>query len=97
LLINYDRIVRSKYINQYEGKESMEPQTVLEKLDQKIDLLLQKCANLQQENDVMRSEIAALKVDKELKETEIEKLTEENTLKDMEIEEIVNKIESILG
>ncbi|WP_456390853.1 hypothetical protein [Hydrogenimonas sp.] len=75
----------------------MENQTVLEKLDQKIDQVLQKCQELKNENEVLRNDVVRLKAEKELKDTEIEKLMDENSMKDLEIEEIVNKIESILG
>ena len=75
----------------------MENQTVLEKLDQKIDQVLQKCQELKNENEVLRNDVVRLKAEKELKDSEIEKLMDENSMKDLEIEEIVNKIESILG
>jgi chromosome segregation ATPase len=75
----------------------MENQTALEKLDDKVIQILQKCENLKNENELMRNEIIALKAEQEIKNTEIEKLIDENTMKDLEIEEIVTKIESILG
>jgi len=97
MLINYDRIVRNKYIKQYEDFNTMENQTVLEKLDAKISQMIQKCEDLKNENEIIRSELVTLKAQQEIKDAEIEKLMEENTMKDLEIEEIVNKIESILG
>ena len=75
----------------------MENQTIVEKLDQKIDQILQKCENLGNENEVLRNEVVRLKAEKELKDAEIEKLMDENSMKDLEIEEIVNKLESVLG
>jgi len=75
----------------------MENQTVIEKLDQKIDQVLQKCQNLSNENEVLRNEVVRLKAEKELKDAEIEKLMDENSMKELEIEEIVSKVESILG
>jgi len=75
----------------------MENQTALEKLDQKIDYILQKCEDLKNDNEVLRNEVVRLKAEKEIKDAEIEKLMDENSMKDLEIEEIVNKIENILG
>jgi len=76
---------------------SMENQTALEKLDERIDQILQKCENLKNENEILRNELVTVKAEGEIKDAEIEKLIEENSKKDIEIEEIVNKIESILG
>ncbi len=75
----------------------MQEQTILEKLDEKVSQLVQKCDSLQGENEMMRNELLTLKAERELKDKEIERLSEENTMKELEIEEIVSKIESILG
>ena len=75
----------------------MENQTALEKLNEKITQILQKCESLRNENEIMRSELVTLKAEREIKDAEIEKLQQQNSEKDQEIEEIVNKIESILG
>ncbi len=75
----------------------MENQTALERLNEKIMQLLQKCEEFKDNNEVMQNEIITLKAESEIKDAEIEKLLEENSKKDIEIEEIVNKIESILS
>jgi chromosome segregation ATPase len=75
----------------------MENQTALERLDERITQILQKCEDLKHENETLRNELVTAKAEGEIKDAEIEKLLEENSKKDLEIEEIVNKIESILG
>jgi len=75
----------------------MENQTTLERLDERITQILQKCEDLKYENETLRNELVTVKAEREIKDAEIEKLLEENSKKDLEIEEIVNKIESILG
>ncbi|MEN4054231.1 MULTISPECIES: hypothetical protein [Sulfurimonas] len=75
----------------------MQNQSVIERLDEKINQILQKCENLKNENEIMRSELITLKAEREIKDAEIEKLIQTNNEKDQEIEEIVNKIESVLG
>jgi len=75
----------------------MENQTMIERLDVRIDQILEKCKNLKNENEVLRNEIVTLRAEKEIKDAEVEKLIEDNSMKDLEIEDIVNKIESMLG
>jgi len=75
----------------------MENQTTLERLDERINQILQKCENLKDENELLRNELVTVKAEREIKDAEVEKLMEENSKKDLEIDEIVNKIESILG
>jgi len=75
----------------------MENKTALERLDEKIGHLLQKCEELKNENEMMRNEVVTLKAEAEIRDAEIDKLLDENSKKDIEIEEIVNKIESILS
>ena len=71
--------------------------TTVEKLSDKVSLVLKKHHELTGDNEVQRNEIAELKATLEAKNKEIETLKEENEMKEMEIEEIVSKIESILG
>lgn len=75
----------------------MQNQTNLDKLNDKVSLILQNYNALKEENKNFRTEIVTLKAENEAKNFEIEKLTEANVIKDLEIEEIVEKIESILG
>jgi len=75
----------------------MDNQTTLEKLSDKVSLILQQYHSIKGENEVLRTELVTLKAENEIKNQEIEKLTEQNTIKDLEIEEIVSKIESIIG
>jgi len=85
--------------------------TTVEKLSDKVSLVLKKHHELTGDNEVQRNEIAELKATLEARNKEIEAknneietknknietLKEENEMKEMEIEEIVSKIESILG
>jgi len=75
----------------------MQNQSVIERLDEKINQVLQRCESLKNENEMMRNDLVTLKAEYEIKDAEIEKLIRANNEKDQEIEEIVNKIESILG
>ncbi len=75
----------------------MQNQSVIERLDEKINQILQRCESLKNENEMMRNDLVTLKAEYEIKDAEIEKLIRANNEKDQEIEEIVNKIESILG
>ncbi|QOP46296.1 hypothetical protein [Sulfurimonas paralvinellae] len=75
----------------------MENRTALERLDERITQIVQKCEDFTQENETLRNELVTVKAECEIKDAEIEKLLEQNSKKDLEIEEIVNKIESILG
>jgi chromosome segregation ATPase len=77
---------------------------IVEKLADKVSLVLKKHHELTGDNEVQRNEIAELKATLEAKNKEIEEknktietLKEENEMKEMEIEEIVSKIENILG
>ena len=71
--------------------------SVFEKLDRKIDELLQKITALKGENETLRQELVNIKAQCEIKTTEIERLQELNAKKEREIEEIVAKIESMIG
>lgn len=76
---------------------SMDSQTSIEKLSDKVSEILQQYHSLKGENEMIRNELITLKAEKEIKDQEINRLADENAMKDLEIEEIVNKIESILG
>jgi len=71
--------------------------TIVEKLGDKVSLVLKKHHELTGQNEVQRNEIAELKATVAAKNAEIEKLKEQNEMKELEIEEIVSKIENILG
>ena len=75
----------------------MEEMNIFEKLDKKIDDLLNNVMNLKEENSKLRNEIVAMKAECEAKTGEIQRLEELNLQKDMEIEEIVSKIEAMIG
>ncbi|WP_457745822.1 hypothetical protein [Sulfurimonas sp.] len=71
--------------------------TLLERLSQKVEEILQHYSTLKVENATLRKEINILEEQVDVKDKKIEKLVEENSMKDLEIEEVVNKIESMLG
>jgi chromosome segregation ATPase len=83
--------------NNNQQKVQTSSKTTVEKLADKVSLVLKKHHDLTGDNEVQRNEIAELKATLEAKNKEIEALKEENEMKEMEIEEIVSKIESILG
>jgi len=83
--------------NNNQAQASTAVKTTVEKLAEKVSLVLKKHHELTGDNEVQRNEIAELKATLEAKNKEIETLKEENEMKEMEIEEIVSKIESILG
>jgi len=82
----------------------MRNKTVLEDLDAKISLILEKYMLLKNENLSLKDENSKLKADFNLlkeafqaKNQEIEKLQEEDELKDLELEDIVHKISKAMG
>jgi transcriptional antiterminator Rof (Rho-off) len=82
----------------------MRNKTVLEDLDAKISLILERYTWLKQENLTVKEENEKLKVafDKiqsliEEKNKEILKLKEEDELKDLELEDIVFRINKTIG
>jgi len=75
----------------------MEEQTNIEKLGEKVSLMLEEYYSLKNENETLTNEVVTLKSENEIKEQEIARLADENAMKDLEIEEIVTKIENILG
>ncbi len=70
---------------------------LMEKLSQKIDVLLQKYEALQKENETIKRELITCKAASEEKDKEIERLRDELAMKNMEVDEIIKKIESIVG
>ena len=82
----------------------MRNKTVLEDLDAKISLILEKYTLLRNENISLKDENIKLKSDFNLlkeafqaKNKEIEQLQEEDELKDLELEDIVHKISKAMG
>jgi len=75
----------------------MSEQTNLEKLSQKVGLMLRNYDELRMENMELKENIERLELDTTSKAAMITQLQEEMIAKDREVEEVVNKIESILG
>jgi predicted nucleic acid-binding Zn-ribbon protein len=82
----------------------MRNKTVLEDLDAKISLILEKYTllkdenlSLQEENERLKSDFNLLKDAFQAKNQEIEKLQEEDELKDLELEDITHKISKAMG
>ena len=82
----------------------MRNKTVLEDLDAKISLILEKYTLLKNENISLKEDNVKLKSDFNLlkeafqaKNKEIEELQEEDELKDLELEDIVHKISRAMG
>jgi len=78
--------------------------TVLEELDAKISLILEKYTlmkseklSLEEENKRLKSDFNLLKEAFQAKNQEIEKLQEEDELKDLELEDIVHRINKVIG
>ncbi|RUM71468.1 MAG: hypothetical protein DSZ07_00355 [Sulfurovum sp.] len=78
--------------------------TVLEDLDAKISLILEKYTlmkseklSLEEENKRLKSDFNLLKEAFQAKNQEIEKLQEEEELKDLELEDIVHRINKVIG
>ncbi len=69
---------------------------VFEKLNSKVEELLNNYKRLKEENENLRKELMEAKANCEVKETRIKNLQEELSLKELEIEEIVSKIEKML-
>lgn len=72
-------------------------ESVLEKLDTKIELLSKNYRQMQQENKELLNEITTVKAQNENQKIKIEKLEEDLLQKEIEAEEIVKKVEEILG
>ena len=72
-------------------------ESVLEKLDNKIELLSKNYRLMQQENKELLNEITTVKAQNENQKIKIEKLEEDLLQKEIEAEEIVKKVEEILG
>jgi chromosome segregation ATPase len=85
-----------KYQKIFQFEEKV-PMNIFEKLDTKIDELLQRVTTLQSENETLRQELVNIKAQCEVKTAEIQRLEALNAQKDQEIEEIVSKIESMIG
>lgn len=93
--------------NNFNNNQAAAPEavkTTVEKLADKVSLVLKKHHELTEKNELQRNEIAELKATLEAKNKEIEEknkniesLKEDSELKEMELEEIASKIESILG
>lgn len=75
----------------------MNKNTVLEELDAKISLVLEKYNALKNENNRLETELATMKTAFEAKVQEISKLKEEDELKDLELEDIAGKISQAMG
>jgi len=75
----------------------MEELSSLEKLNVKVEAIVQKVRNTQGENVNLLNELSTLKEDMTRKNEEITRLQEESAMKDLEIEEITKSIEAILG
>jgi len=82
----------------------MRNKTVLEDLDAKISLILEKYTLLKNENLLLKEENGKLKSDFNLlkeafqsKNQEVVQLQEEDELKDLELEDIVLKISKAMG
>jgi len=82
----------------------MRKKTVLEDLDAKISLILEKYTlmkgeklSLEEENNRLKSDFNLLKEAFQAKNQEIEKLQEEEELKDLELEDIVHRINKVIG
>jgi len=72
--------------------------SIFEKLDRKIDELLDMIEKQKEDNQMLRGEIVALKAECEIKNTEISRLEKLNAEKQQEIEgveKILNKLESM--
>ena len=71
--------------------------TVLEELDTKISLILEKYIELKEENRLLKESIAGTKETEAKLRGEILKLQEEDELKELELEEISLRIERSIG
>jgi len=75
----------------------MANKTVLEELDSKISLILEKYEALKEENRLLKETIESNRETEARLRQEILKLKEEDELKDLEIEEIAMKISKSIG
>jgi len=71
--------------------------TVLEELDSKISLMLEKYDKLKEENYFLQETISSSRETEARLRQEILKLKEEDELKDLEIEDIVLRISKSMG
>ena len=75
----------------------MENKTILEELDSKITLVLEKYEILKEENRLLKESIALNRETEAELRKEILKLREEEELKELEIEDIAQRINQALG
>ncbi len=71
--------------------------TVLEELDSKITLVLEKYEALKEENRLLKVSIASNKETEAQLRQEILKLREEEELKELELEDIAERINQAIG
>ncbi len=71
--------------------------TVLEELDSKISLILEKYEALKEENRMLKETIASSRETESRLRQEILKLKEEDELKDLELEDIALRISKSMG
>jgi cell division protein ZapB len=69
----------------------------IEKLSQKISMIVQKLETLKGENEALRLELIKSQGENDAKNSEIQRLIDQNAMKDLEIEEIIQKIENIMA
>lgn len=77
--------------------ENQQNQSVLDRLEGKVNQLIMQLQDQKAENEMLTNEVMTLKAQNEAAKVQIERLEADNAAKEREIEEIVNKIESILG
>ena len=75
----------------------MENVTMIEKLAQKIDELLQSYNELKLQNEELKKELLTCQAASQKKDEEIKKLQDELAVRDLEIEEVIRKIENYVG
>ena len=71
--------------------------TVLEELDSKISLMLEKYDKLKEENSLLQETISSSRETEARLRQEILKLKEEDELKDLELEDIALRISKSMG
>jgi len=71
--------------------------TVLEELDSKISLVLEKYNTLKEENRLLKETIASSRETESKLRQEILKLKEEDELRDLELEDIALRISKSMG
>ncbi len=72
-------------------------QSLFDRINEKMNELVQKVDNLSNENQSLREEVVTLKAQEEGKNEYIRKLEEDLGIKNMEFEEILKRIEAVLG